>query len=231
MYTGRRSQTDFTNEWMNNTNDFMNRAFGKAAKGHCLVLCPCTKCANRRRVNQVDMGKHLVNHGFTPYYTRWVHHGETYRMRGEVVRPRLEAYDDDAGVADMLDDVHQAQFAEAREQEEMEATAQFFYDMMDSAQKPLHDRTKVSQLDAIRRLMGLKSELNLSREGFDKMLAVIGSLLPVGVLTPIPLWLDLGWSRPVGLAHQKTTCGPVDLLGAPRKEGKQTWRSSKILVN
>jgi hypothetical protein len=52
----------------------------------------------------------------------------------------------------------------------------------------------------------------------------------VGVLTPIPLRLDLGWSRPVGLAHQKTMHGLVNLFGVPRKEGKQTWRSSKILV-
>jgi len=49
-----------------------------------------------------------------------------------VVRPRVEAYDVDAGVADMLDDAHQAQFAEGRE-EEMEVAAQAFYDMMDSA--------------------------------------------------------------------------------------------------
>jgi hypothetical protein len=54
--------------------------------------------------------------------------------------------------------------------------------------------------------------------------------LAAGVLTPIPLWLDLGGSRPVGSAHQKTTRGPVDLLGIPRKEGKQTWRLSKVLV-
>jgi hypothetical protein len=54
--------------------------------------------------------------------------------------------------------------------------------------------------------------------------------LDVGVLTPIPLRLDLGWSRPEGPAHQKMTCGPVNLLGVPRKEGKQTSRSSKILV-
>jgi hypothetical protein len=54
--------------------------------------------------------------------------------------------------------------------------------------------------------------------------------LAVGVLAPIPLWLDLGWPRPVGSAHQKTTRGPVDPLGVPRKEGQQTWRSSKILV-
>jgi hypothetical protein len=32
--------------------------------------------------------------------------------------------------------------------------------------------------------MGLKSELNLSREGFDKMLAVIGTLLLEGHILP-----------------------------------------------
>jgi hypothetical protein len=32
--------------------------------------------------------------------------------------------------------------------------------------------------------MGLKSELNLSQEGFDKMLAVIGTLLLVGHILP-----------------------------------------------
>jgi hypothetical protein len=52
----------------------------------------------------------------------------------------------------------------------------------------------------------------------------------VRVLTPIPLRLDLGWPRPEGPAHRKMMHGPVDLLGIPRKEGKQTWRSSKILV-
>jgi hypothetical protein len=55
--------------------------------------------------------------------------------------------------------------------------------------------------------------------------------LAVGVLTPIPLQLDLGWPKPEGLAHRKMMRGPVDLLSVPRKEGKQTWRSSKILVS
>ena len=88
------------------------------------------------------------------------------------------------GVLDMLDDFHQGQFDEGREKEEMEAAAQAFYDMMDSAQKPIHDRSTVSQLDAIGCLMGLKFELNLSREGFDKMLAVIGTLLSEGHILP-----------------------------------------------
>jgi hypothetical protein len=44
-----------------------------------------------------------------------------------VVRPRLKAFDDDAEIANMLDDTHQAQFAEGRDKEEMEATADAFY--------------------------------------------------------------------------------------------------------
>ena len=54
--------------------------------------------------------------------------------------------------------------------------------------------------------------------------------LAVGVLTPIPLWLSLGRPGSVGLVHQKTTRGPANLFGVPRKESKQIWRSSKILV-
>ena len=131
----------------------------------------------------MEMGKHLVKNGFMSDYTQWVHHGEAHRMREEV-RPWVEAFDADAGVADMLDDFHQRQFDEGREKEEMEAAAQAFYDMTNSAQKPLHDRSTVSQLDAIGLLMGLKSELNLSRPGFDKMLAVIGTLLPKGHILP-----------------------------------------------
>jgi hypothetical protein len=46
--------------------------------------------------------------------------------------------------------------------------------------------------------------------------------LVMGVLTPIPLRLDLGWPKPEGLAHRKMMRGPVDLLGVPCKEGKQT---------
>jgi hypothetical protein len=61
----------------------------------------------------------------------------------------------------------------------------------------------------------------------DKYMKYLGL---VGVLTPIALWLDLGWPRPEGPVHQKMMRSPVNLLGVPCKEGKQTWRSNKILV-
>jgi hypothetical protein len=66
----------------------------------------------------------------------------------------------------------------------MEPTTKAFYYMMSSAHKPLHDRTSVSQLDAIGRLMGFKSECSMSREHFDGMLTVIGSLLSDGHILP-----------------------------------------------
>jgi len=56
--------------------------------------------------------------------------------------------------------------------------------MLDAAEQPLHDRSTVSKLDAISRLLGLKSELNMSRDGFDKMLTVIATLLPDGHILP-----------------------------------------------
>jgi hypothetical protein len=49
--------------------------------------------------------------------------------------------------------------------------------MFSLAQKPLRSQTKVSQLDAIGRVMVLKSQCSMSRDTFDMMLTVIGSLL------------------------------------------------------
>ena len=55
--------------------------------------------------------------------------------------------------------------------------------------------------------------------------------LTVGVLTPIPLRLSLGRPGSVCPIHQKTMHGPANLFGVPRKESRQIWRSSKILVD
>ena len=60
----------------------------------------------------------------------------------------------------MLNDFHQAQFDEGPSQVEEdppEATTKAYYNMLSSAQKPFHGHTDVSQLDAIERLMALKS--------------------------------------------------------------------------
>jgi hypothetical protein len=96
-------------------------------------------------------------------------------------------FDGDAGLADMMDDFQEALFNEGLE-DEPEETAKAFYDMLSSAQKPLHEKTMVSQLDAIGRLLGLKSQYSMSRDNFNGMLTVFGTLLPKGHILPKNLY-------------------------------------------
>jgi hypothetical protein len=74
-----------------------------------------------------------------------------------VLRQHVEHYDVDMGVANMFNHYHEAQYAVGCTDDEPEPTAKAFYDMFDAAQKPLHDHTKVSQLDAIGHVMVFKS--------------------------------------------------------------------------
>jgi hypothetical protein len=101
-----------------------------------------------------------------------------------VLRQRIEDYDVDVWVADMLNYYHEAQFTRGCTEDEPEPIAKTFYDMFDAAQKPLHGQTKVSQLDAIGHVMAFKSQYNMSRDAFDGLLTVIGSLLPEDHILP-----------------------------------------------
>jgi hypothetical protein len=99
------------------------------------------------------------------------------------MRQRINDYDAEAGCGDMLDDYHQAHLDEGPShvrEEPLEATTKAYYDMLSSAQKPLHKHTDVSQLDAMGRLMALKCKFGISRDGFDEMVLVFGSLLLKG---------------------------------------------------
>jgi hypothetical protein len=108
MYTGRSSQGQLPLEWIDKTDAFLEWAFGEATKGASAIPCPYSKCANRKRKTKKVIGEYLCKNGFTADYTRWVYHGEVDRIREEVVRPCVEDYDGDVGVADMLDDFHKA---------------------------------------------------------------------------------------------------------------------------
>jgi hypothetical protein len=108
MYMDRRGRNDVTTEWIRKTDDFVERAYGKAAKRASLVLCPCSKCANRKRKPKKVMVEHIWKNGFISGYTRWIFYGEAHCTREEVLRQRVEDYDTDAGVANMLNDYQEA---------------------------------------------------------------------------------------------------------------------------
>ena len=56
--------------------------------------------------------------------------------------------------------------------------------------------------------MGLKAELNLSREGFNKMLAVIGTLLPAGHVLPKSLYESQKLLRALKMLYEQIHACP-----------------------
>jgi len=123
------------------------------------------------------------------------------------VRPRVDGFDDDGGVADMLDDFGHRNFV-GGVTEDPEPTAKAYYDMLDSAQKPLHGHTSVSQLDAIGRVMDFKSRCSMSRQHFDDLLTIIGTLLPVGHVLPKSMYDSQKLLRALKMPYEKIHACP-----------------------
>jgi hypothetical protein len=171
MYNGFATKS---NAWINGTMGFLKKAFGEAAKGSQRMSCPCTNCKNEKRKRQDDMWKDLHKHEFMANYTTWIYHGEGDPIREEVVRPRLEEYDGDAGIADLMEGFREARDNEVLEPKDPEKTAKAFYHMMSSAHKPLHEKTSVSQLDAIGRLFHVNSFMHLRCRMSRSMLVPMG---------------------------------------------------------
>jgi hypothetical protein len=55
MYMGHVGRNDVTPEWIRKTDDFVERAYGEAAKGASLVPCPYNKCAKQKRKSKKSM--------------------------------------------------------------------------------------------------------------------------------------------------------------------------------
>ncbi|KAK1626362.1 hypothetical protein QYE76_000677 [Lolium multiflorum] len=79
---------------------------------------------------------------------------------------------------------HSCSIKDAETSEDPEENTKEYYEALFASQKPLHENTEVTQLDAIARLMALKCHRNLCRDGFDELLVIVGSLLPKGHLLP-----------------------------------------------
>jgi hypothetical protein len=212
MYMGCVGRNDVTPEWIRKIDAFVERAYGEAAKGASLVPCSCSKCANQKRKSKKAMVEHIWKNGFTSDYTRWILQGEAHHTREEVVRQHVEDYDLVAGLADMLNDYHEGQFTGGCTEEEPDPTAKVFYDMFDATPKPLYSQTKVSQLDAIGRVMAFKSQYSMSRDAFDDLLTVIGSLLPEDHVLPKSMYKAQKLLRALKMMYEQIHACPISCV-------------------
>src|SRR3954462_4516068 len=66
------------------------------------------------------------------------------------------------------------------EPQDPEPSAKAFYDIMESAKRPLYPGAKVSQLDTISQLLATKLQFNTTRSCFEVNLVKHGNTLPDG---------------------------------------------------
>jgi hypothetical protein len=137
---------------------------------------------------RATMVSHPCRHGFCPDYEIWIRHGDTAETRVDMVMQRTKEpnYCETNQLHDMIDDVCDAYVSV--EDEEPEPTSHEFYRMLSASSHPLHEHTKVSQLDSITQLLAVKSQFGITISGFDSMLSVFGTLLPHGHKLPPNLY-------------------------------------------
>ena len=210
MYTGRRNRDEISEEWMQKTTEFVDQAFARESQDH--VLCPCNYCGNSRPQMRQTMVSHLCKHGFCPDYDVWVYHGETGQVREDVVRQRIEEMSDhEAGrLDDMIDDVRDAYVSVG--DEEPEPTAQAFYKMLRASSQPLHEHTTVSQLDAITRLLAVKSQYGITISGFDALISVLCTILPHGHKLPPNLYEAKKFLGALNMPYEKIDVCPNNCM-------------------
>jgi len=96
--------------------------------------------------------------------------------------------------------------------EEPEESTKKFYEAIFDAHKPLHPHTEVIQLDVVARLMSFKCQSNLSRDRFDDLVVVIGSIMPKRHLFTKKFYELAKILHSLKMTYQKMTYQKIDAL-------------------
>ena len=214
MYSGFIRRNRVTSEWIAKTDVYLKEIFRRPMR--IIPPCPCARCARRHRRNQTDMSEHLRTHGYMPNFDMPpINIAEQDRGREEVMRQRIDGYEDD-GVRDMLDDVIVAETANAtpseNEPEEPEATAKAFLEVLASSKKPLYAGAKISQLDAISQLIAVKAEYGYSQKCFEAFLGVWANSLPEGHELPKSMYDTKKSMKALSMDYEKIDVCPKNCL-------------------
>jgi len=182
MYTGWCRTQAPSNDWIHNTNQFLDRAFSmpNLVEGDT-IKCPCGTCRNCVRHKRFTIEMHLCRFGFKDDYIIWTAHGEIIGD-SQVEGGHDERFYETDRMNEMLVELCGDHLPPA--DEEPTGYAQAFYRMVASADQLVHEDTKHSSLSAVARLIALKSQYNMSIAHFEANLQLIHELLPADSKLP-----------------------------------------------
>ena len=183
MYDGFDSvDKKHSTEWAVIAKEFISCAFVGNPR---TVKCPCSICRNCWRQTKDNLQKHLFNNGFMPNYLVWYELGEVEdQVQTDAM---LDDHDEDVDRLDeMLTDLRN-EYCEVESLEPPEEVKKF-YELLEAAEHKVHDGTHVTVLEAVTRLMSMKSKYNISNNCFNDMMKLINDLIPQSHQLPKDLY-------------------------------------------
>lgn len=187
------NQSRFTEEFIRGVKHFIE--FSVVRKNYMhgeKIRCPCSKCKNHKFETSVIVEKHLFQHGFVPNYTKWIAQGEQLPKFVYPNNPPVnetgtdmntdmpeEGEESDEGMEDMVRDA--AGFDvnwEENVEEEPNADAKKFYDVMKAAKKPLYTGSERNLLETVVEYLSIKATNNMSQSCYNQVVAAAKRGMP-----------------------------------------------------
>jgi hypothetical protein len=136
------------------------------------VRCPCSVWQNSRCLeNKRTIAIHLCKNGFVTGYEVWTFHGESCtRIVAE------DEHDCDVGDVDRMDEMLEAIQAEVTEDPSI-VEVEAFFKLLKALEDPIHERTEVTLLAFITRMMAIKSKYFFSNNFYNDLMKLISDIL------------------------------------------------------
>ncbi|XP_020262530.1 uncharacterized protein LOC109838504 [Asparagus officinalis] len=244
MYNAPRVSVEF----INNVNDFLERAFANGAVGD-EICCPCRICCNRFWYSRDVVYDHLIVKGFVENYYDWFFHGEGVSSRMDVDDNNEEVDDVADDAQDNMDGLLHDVFRDVAEEspvnqeddlsdheERLTKEAKKFYKLVDEGKQQLFPGCKTfSKLSFIIRLYLHKCIHGLSNEAFDDYLAIWREAIPE-INLPKSYYEAKKIVMDLGLDYKKIHACPNDCMlyrgedgekVACSKCGESRWKANK----
>jgi hypothetical protein len=142
MYGGWKKSGAHTREWMNKTQEFINRAF--SLPNNLSVKCPCSRCRNTLCEDKRTLILHLCKFGFMLGYAVWTHHDESVCQRTASMAEEKDDRRGDNRMDEMLDAIQPE--LETKSEDPPTPEVQKFFNMLRASEESLHEHMTVSIL-------------------------------------------------------------------------------------
>jgi hypothetical protein len=199
MYGGWKKSAAHTREWMNKTQEFIDRGFLLPTNRG--VKWPCRSCRNALCEDKRALTLHLCKFGFMPGYKVWTHHGESVHQRTASV---VEEEDDRRGddrMDEMLDAIRPE--LETNSEDPPISEVQKFFDMLRASEETLHEHMTVSVLAFVTRLTAIKSKFAFSKKCYNDLLSLINDVLPNNHKMPKDMYHSKTLFSSLGIEYEK----------------------------